>query len=127
MDMRRLAVVMIVVVLAALTGGHRVAAHAKLVRAEPAANSTLKTAPKAVRIWFTQELDPKRSTLSVLDARNRRVDDGKGGVDLDDLDRKSMIARLKPLGSGKYTVRWRTVSAEDRDLGEGSFRFTVAP
>lgn len=127
MRMRQFPAVMIVVVLAALTGGHQVEAHAKLVRAEPAANSTLKTAPKAVRIWFTQELVPKRSTLSVLDARNRRVDDGKGGVDLADLDRKSMIARLKPLGPGKYTVRWRTVSAEDRDVIEGSFRFTVAP
>ena len=127
MGTRRLSAALIVVVLAALTADQGATAHAKLLRAEPAANSTLKTAPKAVRIWFTQELDPKRCTVSVSDARGRRVDDGKGGVDLNDLDRKSMIARLRPLGPGKYTVRWRTVSAEDRDISEGSFRFTVAP
>lgn len=53
-----------------------------------------------VRIWFkiagTEELDPKRSAVSVWDSRGRRVDDGKGGVDLDDMDRRSLLATLKP-------------------------------
>lgn len=67
----------------------------------------------------------QRSAISVRDARNRRVDDGKGGVDLDDLDRRTMIARLRPIGPGIYTVRWKAVSSPDLDVTQGSYRFMV--
>ncbi|MDQ7820789.1 MAG: copper resistance protein CopC [Armatimonadota bacterium] len=103
------------------------AAHARLVRSEPAAGAVLRSAPREVRAWFSEELDPGRSRLSVWDARGRQVDDGRGGVDLDDLDRRSMVARLRPVGPGTYTVRWRAVSADDGFVAEGQFRFTVRP
>src|SRR5581483_10333749 len=32
---------------------------------------------------------------------------------------------LQPLADGVYTVNWRTVSADDGDAAEGSFRFGV--
>ncbi len=100
--------------------------HAKLLRAQPASGSTVKTAPTIVRAWFSEELYPKTSALSVWDSRGRRVDDGKGGVDLNDLDRKSMIANVKLPGLGVYTVKWKAVSADDRFVATGSVRFTVA-
>lgn len=105
-------------------------AHPRVARVLPAPGSVITVAPKVVRIWFkldpNEELDPKRSALSVRDAHGARVDDGKGGVDLYDLDRLSLIARLKPLGPGTYTVRWRAVSTPDRGERQGTFRFTVA-
>ncbi len=101
-------------------------AHAKLLRAQPAAGTTVKPAPTVVRAWFSEELDAKTSTCSVWDSRGRRVDDGKGGVDLNDLDRKSMIANVKLPGPGVYTVKWKAVAADDRFAAMGSFRFTVA-
>ncbi|MDR5696006.1 MAG: copper resistance protein CopC [Armatimonadota bacterium] len=106
-------------------------AHARLLRAEPPPGSVVKTPPAVVRLWFAlapnEELDPRRCTLSVWDRQGRRVDDGKGGVDLNDLDRRTMVARLKPIGPGTYTVRWKAVTAPDRGASQGSFRFTVAP
>ena len=106
------------------------AAHARLVRADPSPGATVRTAPKMVRLWFklsgVEELDPQRSAVSVWDQRGKRVDDGKGGVDLDDLDRKSIIARLRPVGPGVYTVRWKAVSAPDGNVLQGRFQFTVA-
>jgi methionine-rich copper-binding protein CopC len=33
---------------------------------------------------------------------------------------------LKPIGPGTYTVRYKAVSSEDKDVVEGSYRFTVA-
>ncbi len=105
-------------------------AHAKFERAEPAPGSTLRTPPPLVRIRFTlapeESLDAQRSTIAVTDARGRRVDDGKGGVDLDDLDRRTLIARLKPLGAGTYTVRWKAVTTPDAGVAQGSFQFSVA-
>lgn len=105
-------------------------AHAKLTKAEPAPGSTVRTPPRVVRLWFVlggEELDPKRSAVSIWDSRGKRVDDGKGGVDLDDLDRLTMIARLGPIGPGTYTVRWKAVSTPDGSVAQGTFRFTVAP
>lgn len=100
-------------------------AHAKLVRSDPTAGTVVKVPPQVVRAWFNEELDPRGSAMSVWDAATRRVDDGQGGVDLDDLDRKSMLARVRTLGNGVYTVRWRAVSADDGFIAEGRFTFTV--
>ncbi len=112
-------------VLAALALAGTAAAHARLLRSEPAAGAVLRTAPREVRAWFSDELDSDRSGLSVWDDRGRQVDDGRGGVDLTDLDRRSMVARLRPIGPGTYTVRWRAVSADDGFVAEGRFRFTI--
>ncbi len=121
----------LLVLAASLSQAVDVMAHAKLQRAEPPPGSIVKTPPAVVRLWFSmspnEELDPRRSTVSVWDRRGRRVDDGKGGVDLNDMDRRSMIARLKPIGPGTYTVRWKAVTIPDRGLSQGSFNFTVAP
>ncbi|HEV8340471.1 MAG TPA: copper resistance protein CopC [bacterium] len=100
--------------------------HAKVVKSEPKRGAVLTTAPAVVRIVFNEELRPKGSILTVADARGRRVDDGKGGVDLNDLDRTTMVTRLKPLSAGTYTVRWTAVSADDLFVAKGSFRFRVA-
>jgi len=103
------------------------AAHAKLVRAEPAPGAVLRTAPRVVRAVFNEELAARGSFLVVVDARGRRVDDGKSGLDLDDLDRRTLLARLRPLGPGRYTVRWQATSADDGYVARGSYVFTVRP
>lgn len=110
-----------------LPSGGRVWSHAKLLSAEPAPGSTVKAPPRVVRARFSEELDAKRSAISVWDGRGRRVDDGKGGVDLQDMDRKTMMATLKTPGPGSYTVKWKAVSADDAFVVQGSFGFTVAP
>lgn len=104
-------------------------AHARLTKAEPSPGSTVRLPPRVVRLWFAlggEELDPKRSTVGVWDNKGRRVDDGTGGADLNDLDRLTMIARLRPIGPGPYTVKWKSVSTPDRSAAQGTFRFSVA-
>ena len=132
-EMRKpLGVLTAVIVLAQIQAlaGPPASAHATFTRAQPAPGSTVTTAPTFVRVWFkaepNEELDPRRSVLSVWDAQGRRVDDGKGGVDLNDLDRLSLIAHLKPLTAGTYTVRWKAVSTPDLAIRQGTFRFTVS-
>ena len=130
MQGKRVLGVMLALVLSVLIQKGTVAAHAKFLRAEPAPNSTVTSAPQVVRVWFTlasadEELDAKRSTLSVLDARGKQVDDGKGGVDLNDLSHKSMIVRVQSRQPGTYTVKWKAVSSPDQEVTQGSFRFTI--
>lgn len=102
-------------------------AHARLVGSDPQAGAVLTRSPQAVRVWFDDELDPDRSTITVWDVRLHQADDGKGGVDLNDLDRTSMMVRLRPIGAGPYTVRWRAVAADDGFVSQGSFTFAVRP
>jgi methionine-rich copper-binding protein CopC len=102
------------------------AAHAALVRADPSPGSTVRAAPQVVRAWFNEELDVKKSMLIVTDRSGKRADRGGGGVDLNDLDRKSMLVRVPAIGPGTYTVRWTAVSADDGFVARGSYRFTVA-
>jgi len=110
-----------------LVGATVALGHALLVRSEPANKSSTATAPKVVRAWFNEELRVQDSTIIVSDARGRRVDDGKGGVDLNDLDRKSMMVRLGPLPPGTYTVKWKAVSVDDLAATTGAFTFFVRP
>src|SRR2546425_293391 len=130
MQGKRVLGVMLALVLSVLIQKGTVAAHAKFLRAEPAPNSTVTSAPQVVRVWFTlasadEELDAKRSTLSLFDARGKQVDDGKGGVDLNDLSHKSMIVRVQSRQPGTYTVKWKAVSSPDQEVTQGSFRFTI--
>lgn len=110
--------------LALLVGVGTASAHAVLVKSDPVARSILRTSPKTVRVWFNDELDPKRSSLTIWDSKGRLV--GQGGVDLDDLDRKSMYVRIKWIGPEKYTVKWRAVSVDDGFVAQGTFQFTLA-
>jgi copper transport protein len=103
------------------------AAHAKLVRADPAPGAVLRSAPIQVRVVFSEELAARGSFLVVVDGRGRRVDDGRGGLDLDDLDRKTLVVRLKPLRPGRYVVRWQATSADDGYVARGQYAFTVRP
>jgi len=105
--------------------------HAVLEEADPAPGAVLKVPPRLVRLRFAlspqEELDPRRSTLAVWGPGGSRVDDGRGGVDLHDLDRRTLIARLRGhAGPGMYAVRWKAVTVPDGGTSQGAFRFTVA-
>lgn len=129
--MRLAKIALVVVLVVGLIGARTIVlAHAKIKSADPRPGSTVDKAPAMVKIVFAlapdESLDPKSSTIAVSDSHGRRVDDGKGGVDLNDMDRKTMSAMLKPLTAGTYTVRWKAVSSPDRDIAQGSYKFTVA-
>lgn len=129
--MRLTTFTLVMAMVVGLAGGRAVVlAHARIQSADPRPGSTVAKAPTMVKIIFTlapdESLDPKTSTISVIDSHGRRVDDGKGGVDLNDMDRKTMTAMLKAITSGTYIVRWKAVSSPDNDVAQGSFKFTVA-
>jgi len=102
-----------------------VEAHSALVRSEPQDGDVLDNSPAKVTAWFSEELDSEYSTMRVFDSQNNQVDQGDGGVDLNDLDHLSMVAGLPPLVSGTYKVAWTAVSAEDGDPTQGEFTFSV--
>jgi methionine-rich copper-binding protein CopC len=115
-----------VVVLAGLalaSAAGLVEAHAKLARSEPAAASTLRSAPGEVRLWFTENLEAAFSSAHLLDGERRRVDRAEGKVD--GANGALLRMTLPPLGAGRYTVVYRVVSI-DSHVTAGELTFSVA-
>jgi len=96
-------------------------AHASLDRAEPRVGSTVAAAPRAVSLWFSQNLEAAFSSIEVRNSAGARVDQGKarlGG------ERNVLQVGLKPLAAGTYRVHWRVLSV-DTHVTEGTFTFQV--
>jgi methionine-rich copper-binding protein CopC len=99
-------------------------AHAHLSRAQPAADSTVKTAPAELVLWFSEALETGFATVQVTDKDGGRVD-GEA-VTADPTDSKILHVALKPLAAGSYKVAWRVTSV-DSHTTNGTFTFRVAP
>lgn len=96
-----------------------------LARSVPAKDSHVMTAPKEIRLTFTESVDVSKSSVELASA------DGKA-VALDTLRAvadapRDAVARVTgTLTSGNYTVKWRAVAA-DGASGSGSFSFMFMP
>ena len=103
-----------------------VLAHADYDDTVPAVGEVVSQAPQQVQVWFTQELFRRegQNTLEVYGPDDQRVDLDDAAIDDD--NRKLMTVSLQSdLPNGVYTVRWRTLSADDGDTAEGEFQFTI--
>ncbi len=109
--------------LALLIAAGRATAHANIDRAEPAPDSTLATAPTAIRIWFTEPVAPNASGIEVLDTAGRRVDAGTSRVDPGNASLMSVT--LGTIPTGTYTVAWHNTSAVDGHPLRGTYAFSV--
>ena len=108
-----------------LAGAGTALAHADLASADPAAGASVKTAPTSLSITFTEEVEPKFSSIEVIDASGKRFDDGKAQTAPD--NEKLLSIGLKPLTPGTYKVLWHATAADDSHKTKGSYEFTVQP
>ena len=98
------------------------AAHAYLVKSVPPGRATLFASPARIQLWFNERLEPRYSSISVLDADGKRVDLDNALVSTEDA--KQLAIGVKPLQSGRYTVKFRVLSV-DGHVVEQSFPFTI--
>ena len=97
-------------------------AHAFLDHAEPKVGSTVTSSPSAIRIWFTQEIEPAFCTIEVQDGQGNEVD--KRDTHLDEKDKTLLIVSMPKLANGIYTVTWHVTSV-DTHRTQGHFEFIV--
>jgi methionine-rich copper-binding protein CopC len=100
-------------------------AHAELESAIPAANATVKAAPKSIEIDFSEELNGKLSRIEVQNPAGVRVDKGDTHVASD--DQRHLSVDLNPLSEGTYKVLWTSVASDDGHRLAGSYTFSVQP
>ncbi|MGW0660339.1 copper resistance protein CopC [Streptodolium elevatio] len=113
------------VLLAALVvgGAGPASAHAELDSSNPAAESTVPTAPATVTLRFTEGVETGLGGVKVLDPQGKRVDTGDaehgiGGP-------STVTVKLSPgLAPGTYTVAWRVVSEDSHPIA-GAFTFNI--
>jgi len=106
-----------------LATGAAAGAHAVVRGSDPASGATLDRAPQAVVITFTEAPERGLSTIRVLDASGRPVEQGAAAP----VPGKPLQLRvaLGELGDGSYTVSWRVLSRVDGHVTAGSFAFGV--
>lgn len=95
-------------------------AHAHLLSAEPAENQMAMPAPQVLKLKFSEAVEPKLSTVTILGPDKKPVD----GVSVapDPKDPKVLIVTLKAaLPEGKDTVNWVAVAKDDGHKTSGSY------
>ncbi len=99
-------------------------AHASLVKSDPGRRAVLKSAPKAVKLWFSEKLEPAYSSAWLVDARGERVNRQPGAVSTE--DPKLIVLPLEALPPGAYRVQYRVLSVDGHVI-ESSYLFTLKP
>ena len=99
------------------------AAHAELDSITPADKATVDGPPSSIVAVFTEQLDPAKSSLALVDASGAVI--AKGGT-VDPNQTLTLNVDAAKIAPGVYTVRWTSASADDGDLDHGTTTFTVA-
>lgn len=111
------ALVMSIALLPGVGHGHAFPDHS-----DPRVGHTVDASPAEVRIWFDSAIEPAFSTLTVEDAKGKRVD--RGDAHVDTKDEVLLEVSVPPLPTGPYQVVWRVIT-RDGHRTEGRFPFRV--
>jgi copper resistance protein C len=80
--------------------------------------------PNEVRIWFTEPIEPRVSSIKVFDATGKQID--KRDVHLDAKSKALLQVSLPVLAPGTYKVIWQVVSVDTHNT-KGDFIFQFLP
>lgn len=96
------------------------AAHARLVSATPASNSTV-AAPRTIALTFSERMAPAFSGFDLVNGAGEKVPMSTSVAE----DGKTLTGALaRPLAAGAYRVDWRIASSDGHRM-TGSYTFSV--
>ncbi len=98
-------------------------AHAILVRSDPEAGAVLVTAPQAIRLEFSEDLDIHFSKARLVDSNSRIITQGPGTIDA--AAPRVLTLAIPALPNGSYSIIWQARSAVDGHVTDGSVGFSV--
>lgn len=99
-------------------------AHAIVVRTSPAQGGVGPEDIGKVEVWYDAGIRDAFAALAVVSASGQRVD--KRDAAIDRADPSHVSVSVDRLAAGKYTVRYRALSA-DGHLVSGAWEFEVRP
>ncbi len=104
---------------------HDAAAHPRLLKAAPAADSRTAVAPKEISLTFNEPLTLALSRITLTDATQRVImlDTLRAGLD----DAKTLVAQVTgALAPGRYTIKWQAAGADGHPM-RGELTFVLDP
>lgn len=120
---RRLALLVLVFVLALIAMTGTASAHAQLQGSDPPAGDVVATAPQQVTITLDESVEVAANAIQVFDDHLQRVDSARVTRVAGDGNRIQVGLRAN-LGNGTYTVSWHVSSADTHPVS-GTFQFSV--
>ncbi|WP_413482895.1 copper homeostasis periplasmic binding protein CopC [Morganella psychrotolerans] len=112
-----------IVVLFVGLSGQQALAHAHIKSLEPAADTSVATAPEHITLDFSEGIELKFSKISVKDAQNNAVAAGKLALN-EHNDTQLILPLPETLPAGLYHVDWKVVSVDGHKTN-GNYQFTV--
>jgi len=98
--------------------------HTHLVKAEPGVDETVASAPRTLRLWFSEPPEVALSGASIMKEDHTPVAVVKLAATDDSLSVAGPVPL--PLAPGRYMVMWRT-GAKDGHAVRGMYFFTYDP
>ena len=103
--------------------GWIVAGHSQLVSSVPGAGQVVAEPPTELRLVFSEPLEPRYSSIDLLDGTARSIVLAAGTPD--PADPRTLVVPVSGLSGGAYSVTWRALSAADGHQTSGFFTFGV--
>jgi|SRR5579875_1433741 methionine-rich copper-binding protein CopC len=103
-------------------GISEVAAHSRLVRSEPSARAVLDTAPKEIKLWFNEAVEPAFAKFWIIPAQGAQISLTARG---DSSDKRELIVTLPDnLPAGPVNIGFHVLSV-DGHVVEDKLTFTI--
>lgn len=99
-------------------------AHAIIVRTSPPQGGVAPANIGKVDVWYDAGIRDSLAALAVVSASGERID--KRDATIDSADPAHVSVSTNPMAPGKYTVRYRALSA-DGHMVSGAWEFDVQP
>lgn len=108
--------------LALAMGAPMALAHSRLIKSDPSARAVLATAPKEVRLWFNEPVEPAFAKIWLGPADGERIPLANHG---DPSDQQLLIATLPDtVPEGPVIISFRVLSVDGHVI-ESQLMFTV--
>jgi methionine-rich copper-binding protein CopC len=111
-------------ILTAATGSAASLRHTHLIKSEPSNNDTLAVAPKAVKLWFTEQVELGITTVKLASSTGTSI--ALGAVARPDTGKAAPVVATiaQALAPGAYQIDWST-AALDGHPAKGTIAFVV--
>lgn len=103
-------------------GISEVAAHSRLIKSEPSARAVIETAPKEMKLWFNENVEPAFAKIWIVAAEGKQIPLTSRG---DSSDPRLLIVTLpENLPAGPVNIGYHVLSV-DGHVVDDKLTFTI--
>src|SRR5262245_41992776 len=102
----------------------RLLAHSRLTKSDPAAREVVGHAPKELKLWFNEAVEPAFAKISIVPAEGPQIPLASRG---DSSDKKLLVVTMPDsVPAGPVVIKYHVLSVDGHTI-EDKLSFTVKP